>query len=319
MTLDEILVEIKKSENIVVMAHEAPDGDAIGSALAMCIALKNMGKNPVYLLPDEFPANFNYLPAREFIKQESEIEVYDMAIALDCPNIKRLRSENIPYFENAKVKVEIDHHNKNDMFGDYNVVNHVAPATAQILVSSFEYLGIEITKDIATCLLTGIITDTNGFRNSNITIESFEFASWALEKGLNVSNIYRDAMLTMTRSKFEAQKLAMNRMEFFENGRIAFTYMTKADDAELNVKAGEHDGIVEIGRSIEGVEVSIFLYEKEKGYKASLRSNDFVNVSEVCLMFGGGGHIKAAGATLNMPFEEAKRAIIAEVTKFLNK
>ena len=319
MTLDEILVEIKNAQNIVVMAHEAPDGDAIGSALAMCLALKNMGKNPVYLLPDEFPANFNYLPGLEFIKKESEIEVYDMAIALDCPNIKRLRNENIPYFENAKVKVEIDHHNKNEMFGDYNVVDHVAPATSQILVSSLEYLGIEITKDIATCILTGIITDTNGFRNSNITVESFEFASWALEKGLNVSNIYREAMLTMSRSKFEAQKLAMNRMEFFEDGKIAFTYMTKADDAELNVKAGEHDGIVEIGRSIEGVEVSIFLYEKTTGYKASLRSNDYVNVSEVCLMFGGGGHIKAAGATLNMPFEEAKKAIISEVAKFLNK
>jgi phosphoesterase RecJ-like protein len=95
--------------------------------------------------------------------------------------------------------------------------------------------------------------------------------------------------------------------------------MTKADDAELNVKAGEHDGIVEIGRSIEGVEVSIFLYEKTTGYKASLRSNDYVNVSEVCLMFGGGGHIKAAGATLNMSFEEAKKAIINEAIKFLNK
>ena len=125
--------------------------------------------------------------------------------------------------------------------------------------------------------------------------------------------------MTMTKSKFEAQKLAMNRMEFFEDGKIAFTYMTKADDAELNVKAGEHDGIVEIGRSIEGVEVSIFLYEKTTGYKASLRSNDYVNVSEVCLMFGGGGHIKAAGATLNMPFEEAKKAIINEAIKFLKK
>ena len=96
-------------------------------------------------------------------------------------------------------------------------------------------------------------------------------------------------------------------------------HMTKADDEALNVRAGEHDGIVEIGRSIDGVEVSIFLYEKENGYKASLRSNDYVNVSEVCLMFGGGGHIKAAGATLHMPFEDAKKAIIAETTKFVNK
>lgn len=316
MTLDEILVEIKNANNAVVMAHEAPDGDAIGSSLAMCLAIRNMGKE-AYVLMKDFPENFSFLPGKEFIITESEIENFDIAIALDCPNIKRINSEFIPYFENAKVKVEIDHHSKNDMFGDYNIVNHVSPATAQILVSSFEYLGIEITKEIGTCLLTGVITDTGGFKNTSVTVECFDFASWALSKGINLPKIYKESMLTMTKSKFEAQKLAMNRLEFFADGKIAFTYMTKVDDLELGIKAGERDGIVEIGKAIEGVEVSIFLYEKEKGFKASLRSNEYVNVSEVCLMFGGGGHIKAAGATLNMQFEEAKKAIITEVTKYL--
>ena len=171
MTLDEILVEIKKSDNIAIMAHEAPDGDSIGSSLAMCLALKDMGKNAVVLMKDDFPENFSYLPGRQYIKDEAEIENYDMSIILDCPNIKRINNEFIEVFENSKVTVQIDHHNKNDMFADYNVVNHVSPATAQILVSSFQYLNIEITKDIATCLLTGVITDTNGFRNSNVTIE----------------------------------------------------------------------------------------------------------------------------------------------------
>ena len=282
----------------------------------MCLATRNMGKNS-YVLMKDIPENFSYLPGKEFVITESDIETFDLAIVLDCPNIKRVCPEFIPYFENAKVKVEIDHHNRNDMFADYNIVNHVSPATAQILVSSFEYLGIEITKEIGICLLTGVITDTNGFRNSNVTVESFEFASWALSKGINLSKIYKQAMLTMTKEKFEAEKLAMNRLEFFADGKVAFTYMTIADELELGLKPGDKDGIVEIGKSIEGVEVSIFLYEKEKGYKASLRSNEYVNVSEVCLMFGGGGHIKAAGANLNMPLEEAKKAIIAEVTKNL--
>lgn len=316
MTLDDILVEIKNAETVVILAHEAPDGDAIGSSLAMCLALKNMEKNVTILMKD-FPENFSYLPGRECIKTESEIEKYDLAIVLDCPNIKRVNTEYITYFENAKVKVQIDHHNKNDMFADHNVVNHVAPAAAQVLVSSFEYLGIEITKDIATCLLTGIITDTNGFRNSNVTVESFEYASWCLEKGINLPMVYKQSMLTMSRTKFEAQKLAMNRLEFFEDGKIAFTYMTKEDEEKIGLKAGERDGIVEIGKALEGVEVSIFLYEKEVGYKASLRSNEYVNVSEVCLTFGGGGHIKAAGTNMNMPFEEAKKAIISEVAKHL--
>lgn len=316
MTLDEILVEIKKAENIVIMAHETPDGDAIGSSLAMCLALRNMNKNAIVLMKD-FPENFNYLPGIEYIKTESEIDIYDLAIVLDCPNISRVNLGFGKYFENAKVKVQFDHHNKNDMFGDYNVVNHVAPATAQILVSSFEYLDIEITKEIGTCLLTGIITDTGGFKNSNVTIESFEFASWCLGKGISVSKIYHMSMLILSKSKFEAQKLAMNRLELLADGKIAFTYLTKADEGQLELKAGDKDGIVDLGRNIEGVEVSIFLYEKDKGFKASLRSNDYVNVSEICLVFGGGGHLKAAATSLNMSFEEAKKAIISEVIKNL--
>ena len=316
MTLDEILVEIKKADKIVIMAHEAPDGDAIGSAMAMCLAIRDMGKDAIILMKD-FPEIFSYLPGKEYIQSESDVKIFDLAIALDCPNVKRIDSSFIEYYENAKIKVQFDHHNKNNMFGDYNIVNHVAPATAQILVSSFQYLNIEITKDIATCLLTGVITDTGGFRNSNVTVESFEFASWCLEKGINLPKVYKQAMLTMSRTKFEAEKLAMNRLEFLADGKIAFTYLTKADNEELGLKAGERDGIVEIGKAIDGVEVSIFLYEKEVGFKASLRSNEYVNVSEVCSVFGGGGHIKAAGATLNMTFEEAKKAIISEVIKNL--
>ncbi len=316
MTLDEILVEINKSENIAIMAHESPDGDAIGSALAMCLALRNMGKNAIVLMK-EFPEIFSYLPGIEYIKTESEIKKYDLAISVDCPNKERLDKEYIEIYEDAKVKVQFDHHNKNNMFGDYNVVNHVSPATAQILVSSFEYLKIEITKDIAICLLTGIITDTGGFKNSNVTVESFEFASWCLEKGINLPKIYKQSLLTMSRTKFEAEKLAMDRLEFLADGKITFTYLTKADDEAIGLKAGERAGIVEIGKNIDGVEVSIFLYEKELGYKASLRSNEYVNVSDVASVFGGGGHIKAAGATLNMSFEEAKKAIISEVVKNL--
>lgn len=317
MTLDDILKEIERAETIVVLAHENPDGDAIGSSLAFCLALQNMGKKAEVLMK-AYPANFSFLPGIENIKKEASFEKYDMAIALDCPDIKRVNSEYIPYFENAKVTAEFDHHSKNSMFGDYNIVNHVSPACAQILVSSFEYLHIEITKDIATCLLTGIITDTGGFKNSGITTETFEFAGWALSKGVNVSKIYRESMLVMTLSKFEAQKLAMERMEFLEDGKVTFTYMTLEDDAKIGIQVGDHDGIVEIGRSIAGVETSVFLYQREDGaFKASLRSNDYMDVADVCMMFGGGGHIRAAGCTIEMSLEESKKAILAEVKKHL--
>lgn len=316
MTLDEILKEIKNAETFVILAHESPDGDAIGSSLAMCLALQNMGKTAEVVMK-EYPANFKFLPGVENIKTEGSLEEYDMAIVVDCPDLKRVNSIYHKYFENAKVKIEFDHHGKNAMFGDYNIVDQVSPACAQILVSSFQYLQIEITKDIATCLLTGIITDTGGFKNSGITAETFEFAAWALTKGVNVSKIYRQSMMIITKSKFEIQKIAMDRLEFFADGKIAFTYITKEDDSKVDMQAGDHDGIVEIGRNIKGVEISIFLYEKEKGFKLSLRSNDYVDVSEICMIFGGGGHVKAAGATINMNLEDAKKIIISEATKHL--
>ena len=124
-------------------------------------------------------------------------------------------------------------------------------------------------------------------------------------------------MLNITRNKFEAQKLAMDRMEFFADGKISFTYINKQDTQNLELKHGDHEGIVEIGRNIKDVEVSIFLHEEEKGYKISLRSNDYVNVAEVCMLFGGGGHIRAAGANTTMALEEAKNALIREIEKRL--
>lgn len=318
MTLDDILKQINKAETILILSHENPDGDAIGSSVGLCLALLNMGKKAEVLM-NEYPANFSFLPGIENIKEEASFEKYDMAIVVDCPDINRVYKEYRTYFEKAKVTAEFDHHSKNSMFADYNIVNHVSPACAEILVSSFEYLNIEITRDIATNLLTGIITDTGGFKNSGITEETFEFAGWALSKGVNLPVIYREAMMVTTKTKFEAEKLTMQRLEFYEDGKVAFTYMTKEDDEKIGIEPGDHDGIVEIGRNIKGVEVSIFLYEKEDGsFKVSLRSNDYVDVADVCMMFGGGGHIKAAGCTIEMKLEDAKKAILAEVKKHLN-
>lgn len=316
MTLDDILKEIKKVQNICILAHESPDGDAIGSSLGLYFILKDMGKN-VEILMKKVPETFSFMPGFEVIKEEPSVHKFDMTIVVDCPDIKRVNSDFIKYFETADVKVEFDHHMNNSMFADYNVVNHVCPACTQILVTSLDYLEIEISKEAMTCFLTGIITDTGGFKNSGITVETFEIAGRALEMGINLSKIYKQSMLNITKNKFEAQKVAMERMEFFADGKISFTYINKEDTKNLSLKDGDHEGIVEIGRNIQNVEVSIFLHEEEKGYKISLRSNDYINVAEVCMLFGGGGHIRAAGANTTMALEEAKHALVREIEKRL--
>lgn len=316
MTLDDIKREIENANTILIETHETPDGDAIGSSLAMYLALKSIGKDVDVVIPTHSRA-YNFLPGADEIKTEGRSIKYDLGIALDCTDTKRLKGYE-PFFEDAKTTICIDHHGSNKMFADFNYVDPVAPACAQILIIVLKKLGIEIDKEIGTCILTGIITDTGGFKYDGVTTETFEFVAELLRKGVKVSDTYKRVLQTKTKANFLLTKKVIDRMEFLEDGKITFTYITKQDIEEVNAEEGDHEGLVEIGRDVEGVEVSIFLREIEQGeYKASLRSKDYVNVSDICIMFAGGGHEKAAGCTMNMSLEEAKEKMIAKVKAYL--
>lgn len=315
-TLDSIVEEIKKAESIVVLTHETPDGDAIGSSLAMYNALKQIGKNVDVIIP-ECPRNFNFLIGYNEIKKEGKITNYDLAITVDCATIERLNGWQ-DYFDRANATINIDHHTKNGMFADYNYVNPASPACAQILIIVLEALNIKINKEIGECLLTGIITDTGGFKYQGVSSETFQFVAWLMQAGVNVSNVYKKALQIKTKSSFELEKIAMNRLEFLEDGKIAFTYITKQDEISVNAEPGDHEGIVEKGRDVEGVEVSAFLRQiEDKTYKVSLRANDYVNVSNVAMVFGGGGHVKAAGCKINGTPEQIKTTLVKVIKKHI--
>ena len=316
MTLDSIKEEIENAKHIVILTHEYPDGDAIGCSLAMYHALLSIGKDVDVIIP-EVPKTFEFLPGADKIKSEGRSDfTYDLGIALDCADTKRLKGYE-EYYETAKVKISIDHHGTNTMYADYNYIDSVSPACAQILIVLLNSIGIEITKDIGSCILTGIITDTGGFRYSGVSTETFEIAAQILRLGVSVSDISRKVLQVKTKAHFELTKVIMDRMEFFENGKVALTYMTLEDEEKLNVKPGDHEGLVEIARDIENVEVAIFIREIEGGYKVSLRSNEKVNVSEVCAMFGGGGHLRAAGCSLHFPLEQTKEKLLDRVKSFV--
>ena len=315
MTLDNILEEIKKAESIVILTHENPDGDAVGSSIAMYLGLKELGKTPDIII-SEFPRAFENLPGIENIKKESDIENYDLAIALDTASIKMLNGYS-KYFEDAKTKIVIDHHSSNTMFGDYNYVDQDSPACAQLLLVLFNYLNIEVSKEIGTDILAGIITDTGGFRYDGVTAETFELVAGLCQKGVKVSKVYQKVFASTSKSKFFLHRIALDRLELLDNEKIAFTYITKNDENSVGAENGDYDGIVEQGRDIEGVEISIFLRETEKGIKASLRSKDYVNVSELCRIFGGGGHIRAAGCTIPGTIEQVKTQILNQARAML--
>lgn len=214
MTLDNIKEEIEKAKSIVILTHESPDGDAVGSATAMYLALKQMGKDVDIVIP-VMPRTFDFLPCIDEVKTEGRDIEYDLGISLDCTDTNRLEGFE-PWYDNAKVTISIDHHGTNTMFADYNYVDPVSPACAQILIIVLMSIGIDITKEIGECILTGIITDTGGFKYEGVTTETFEIASRLLRLGVNVSGIYKKVMQIKTKANFELTKLVMDRMEFFE-------------------------------------------------------------------------------------------------------
>jgi len=310
MTLDDILEEIKKAQTIVVLAHESPDGDAVSSSLSVMHAISQLGKEVDVVIP-EYSRDFNFLPGSEKILQKGKYENYDLAISVDCTDLKRLEGAE-EYFDTAKTTIQIDHHSVNAMFADYNYVNPAAPSCCEVLISMFEYYGVEITKDLATCILTGMITDTGGFQWGGVSPETFEFAAELLRKGAKLKDICRIALRKKSKAHCELEKLVYNRMEYFEDGKIALAYLTLEDYNSLNTEMGDDEGLVEMLRDIEGVEVAVLLKEKEgaNGFKISLRSHETVNVSDVALLLGGGGHRGAAGCFVAGDVENAKTKII---------
>ena len=314
-TIDQILKSIKKAKNIVLVTHENPDGDAVGSSLAMYHALKGLNKNVDVIIP-EYSKCFNELPGiDETIKESGKI--YDLAISLDAATDKLLNVW-VKYFREAEQRIVIDHHSTNTMFGDINYVDLSAPACAQVVYMLMKHYRWKITPEIGTCIMAGIITDTGGFQYSGVSKDTFNIAAELLDAGVNISKVYKKVFDTKTKSSFELRRIALNRMEFLENDKIAFTYITNEDERKVNAGVGDYEGIVSEGRSVEGVEVSIFLHELKDGeFKISLRSNAYVNVSDVCVMFGGGGHIRAAGAKMTADPLIIRDKVVNEVKRQL--
>lgn len=319
MTLDNILEEIKKAQTIVILTHESPDGDAVSSSLSVMNVLLGLGKTVNVVIP-EYPKNFDFLPGADKILQKGEIDNYDLAISVDCTDLKRLVGAK-EYFETAKTTIEIDHHSVNAMFADYNYVDPAAPSCCQVLIAMFEYYGVEITKDIATCILTGIITDTGGFQWGGVTPETFEFAAELIRKGAKIKEICRIALRKKSKVHCELEKLIFNRLEYFEDGKIALAYLTIEDYNNLKTEIGDDEGLVEMLRDIDGVEVAVLLKEKEgtNGFKISLRSHETVNVSDIALLIGGGGHRGAAGGFILGTLEQAKTKITEIIKREIEK
>ena len=309
---NKILEELKKANNIAILTHESPDGDAVGSVLAMYLALEQLGIKADPIITT-YPKMFKELDRITDIKQLPE-KHYDLIVVLDCANRKRISHEAL--LDTATITINIDHHATNTEFATYNIVERGGPACCLTIVDIFKEWNVSIGKTIGQALATGIITDTGGFRFNNIS-KTYRFIADMLDIGVDITNLYYKILTVNTKEQFELKKIAQERLEFYHNNQIAFTYINEEDDKKLGTATGDHEGIVDIGKNIEGVEVSIFYRFQDDRYRVSLRSNEYVDVSEIATIFGGGGHTKASGFTTTLSLEESKKQVIEEIEKRL--
>ncbi len=312
--MEKIIEILKNSNNIAILPHVKPDGDALGSALALNLALKALGKTS-FVEVEEEGITPKYATIASSYEEMPSGFVPELVVSVDVAERKMLGERGERY---QNIDVCIDHHPSNPAFGVVNLINVKAAATGEIIFDIVEKLGVEITEEMAKCLYVSITTDTGCFKFSNTTDRTFEIAAKLYKVYGNFSDINYEYFTVKKRSQIEAEKLVMNTLEFFADGKIATVTITHEMREQTGAMEDDTDYFAQIPRRIEGVEVGITYKECEKaGWRISMRSNQSVDVSAVCQTFGGGGHNRAAGASINKPLDEVKKEIITEVLKWM--
>ena len=306
---------INESNSILLLTHETPDGDAIGSVLSFYHFLISINKNVDMVIID-IPKIYNFLPGINNIVDTVDRE-YDLGIVVDCASRDRIGQKD-DLFSKCKKTICVDHHVSNTNYCDINYVEGHISSCCQVIYSLFKDLDVKFTNEIGVSLISGIITDTNGFGNNNVDKGTFAVVSEIMDLGVNVHEIYKRLLWTKSMSQYNLMKIGMDRLEFFCDGKIAFTYILKDDFNKVGASLGEHEGIVDIGRNIDGVEISIFIRE-ENGWTISLRSSGKYPVNEIAYKFNGGGHFMASGAKTDGNLEDVKSRLIDESKKVIFK
>ena len=323
MTLSQIAKFILESKKIGITYHVSPDGDAVGSVLALFNALKSLNKDCYIISKDTLSENLKFLKGSDEITGEitEPVDETDIVVVLDCGNLERV-SANLKEFTGTIVN--IDHHLSNDKYGDINYIDANAAATAEIVFELLNLMGISfekensVIKDIGTCMYTSIVTDTGAYRHSNVTERTHKISATLKKIGVDNTFIYQSLFDNKDFSRIKLIGKALSNMQLILNGKVALLEIDKNFTADLGIDIGDTSDIISYGLQIKGVEVTLLLKEVEDGVKASLRAKSYVDVRKIAEVFGGGGHIRASGIKIrNMSMEEAKYEILNEIQKEL--
>jgi bifunctional oligoribonuclease and PAP phosphatase NrnA len=305
---------IAEAESVVIVSHVRPDGDSIGSILGLGLAMQNAGKTVQMIMADGVPASFRHLPGSSQITRNLKIP-FDLVIVVDCSDLQRVGGV---LNGNVKPDITIDHHITNLEFGVLNLVDPKAVATSAILAKNLPDWGLEIDLQVATVLLTGIISDSLGFRTSNMNPEALRLAADLMEKGANLPELYQQAIINHTFEALRYWGQGLSRLQ--REDRMVWSSLTLSDRSAVQYNNNDDADLVNILSTIDDIEI-VVLFVEQKGdrVKISWRSKPGIDVSQIALQFGGGGHPAASGADLNGSLEEVQKSVLDATRLSLNK
>jgi phosphoesterase RecJ-like protein len=304
---------LQQAERPVLICHFSPDGDALGTMLGLAIALQELGKHPDAVCQDAVPATYQYLPGTGQMLSQP-IGEYDLIVSLDCSDVRRMgtayqtlssQGQNVPI-------VNIDHHATNPNFGNLNWVDPTAVATAEMVFELIESMGIALNPDLATCLLTGIVSDTRGFRTANTSARVMAVVTQLMEAGASLAEI--------TERVFSRRPLAAVRLwdqalsETHLYGHILWSIITREMRAQSDYATDGDAGLVSFLCDVNEADIAVVFTERDNGeIDVGIRANPGLDVSQVALSLGGGGHPQAAGCTLKATLQNAIDTVLPDL------
>jgi phosphoesterase RecJ-like protein len=309
--LSQVVQLIEQNQRFMITSHVRPDGDGLGSGLALYWMLQALNKEADVVLRDRVPPAYNVLPGSDLvIVQDDVTQSYDAAFIIECGDVER---PGLPRLRNQFV-VNIDHHSTTTAFGDINWIDSTAAAVGEMIYNLCKALGVEVTKEIAECIYTALLTDTGSFHFSNTTERTLKIASELVRRGVEPARISQALFYSNSLSKIKLLGLVLSSIQLDESGRIAWIRMDRETMREAGASEEEADGIANHALSIGEVEAVAFFKELSPVvYRVSLRSKGKFNVARVAESFGGGGHRNAAGCSVEGGYEDVKRRVVEEL------
>ena len=317
--MEQILQHIKNSHRILVTSHAEPDGDCLGSLVALGLALSKLDKTITLFNSSPIPAVYRFLPGVErIVRQVTEVKEHDLAIALDCGDIARVGEDSL-VVDQIPIVINIDHHVSNTGFGDFQLIDTDACATAEIVYRLIKALEIPFDKAIATGIYLGILTDTGSFRFSNTNPAAFAISKAMIDIGVEPHTVAQRVFGTYSLGRIKLLNMALNSIEISENGKLSLMTVSRSMLNSTGTSTEDIDGLINYARRIEDVKVAALIHEIKNGagkftnmnrYHVSLRSDSTVDVAKIANQFGGGGHTSAAGFQIESTLVALKEKII---------